>query len=57
MRSIFSGRADAADWLDFLMEANAIQIIQEMDQKIVSVVEEVCNDIKSTLDVMPYYAR
>jgi hypothetical protein len=57
MKSIFSGRTDAADWLDFLMEENAIQIIQEMDQKIVSVVEEVCKDIKSAMNIMPYYAR
>jgi hypothetical protein len=48
---------DPGDWMDFLMEEKAVQIIQEIDQEIFFMIEHFCNDIKATFEVLPYYAR
>lgn len=43
-----------ADWLDFLMEDEAIHIIQELDYKLIDSLESLCNDIKQVVQVLPY---
>jgi hypothetical protein len=48
---------DPGDWMDFLMEEKAVNIIQEIDQKIFSMIETFCNDVKATIEVLPYYSR
>ena len=48
---------DPGDWMDFLMEENAAQIIQEIDRKVVSMIESFCNDVKATMEILPYYSR
>ena len=48
---------DPGDWMDFLMEEKAVKIIQEIDQKIFSMVEKFCLDVKATIEVLPYYSR
>lgn len=47
---------DPGDWMDFLMEEKAVKIIQEIDQKIFSMVEKFCLDVKATIEVLPYYS-
>ena len=43
-----------ADWLDFLMEEDAVKIIQELDFKLIDSLEALCNDIKQVVQVLPY---
>jgi len=43
-----------ADWLDFLMEDEAVKIIQELDFKLIDSMEALCNDIKQVVQVLPY---
>jgi len=43
-----------ADWLDFLMEDDAVKIIQELDFKLISFLEGFCCDIKQVVQVLPY---
>ena len=43
-----------ADWLDFLMEDDAVKIIQELDYKLIQSLEALCNDIKQVVQVLPY---
>ena len=44
----------AADWLDFLMEDDAVQLIQELDMKFIGSLDAFCKDIKQVLEVLPY---
>ncbi len=48
---------EPGDWMDFLMEEKAVELIQDIDREIFSMVENFCNDIKATFEVLPYYAR
>ena len=43
-----------ADWLDFLMEEDAVKIIQDLDMKFIDSLETLCNDIKQVVQVLPY---
>jgi hypothetical protein len=43
-----------ADWLDYLMEDEAVAIIQELDFKLIHSLEALCNDIKQVFQVLPY---
>jgi len=43
-----------ADWLDFLMEDDAVKILQELDFKLIDSLESLCNDIKQVVQVLPY---
>ena len=43
-----------ADWLDFLLEDEAVTIIQEVDFKLIHSLEALCNDIKQVFQVLPY---
>jgi hypothetical protein len=44
-----------ADWLDFLTGQEAVEIIQELDIKLIEAIESFCQDIKDVLLVLPYY--
>ena len=47
----------SADWLDFLMEDEAIEIIQDLDGALLRFLKNFCNDIKEMMFVLPYYSR
>jgi hypothetical protein len=51
--AIQSGKC-TADWLDFLMEDEAVEIIQELDYKLIDSLESLCNDMKQVVQVLPY---
>ena len=51
--SIQSGGVNA-DWLDFLMEDEAVKIIQEMDMKFIDCLDAFCKDVKQVFEVLPY---
>uniref|UniRef100_A0A7S2A1I7 Uncharacterized protein n=1 Tax=Ditylum brightwellii TaxID=49249 RepID=A0A7S2A1I7_9STRA len=44
------------DWLDFLMEEEAIKIIQEVDKKAQESLRNFYNDVKKVTAIMPYYS-
>ena len=46
-----------ADWLKFLMEDEAVELINEIDVKIILAVEAACKEIKEVMVVLPYYPR
>jgi hypothetical protein len=43
-----------ADWLDFLMEEDAVKIIQELDMKLIDCLDSFVKDVKQLFEVMPY---
>eukprot|EP00536_Pseudo-nitzschia_multiseries_P014949 jgi/Psemu1/291736/fgenesh1_pg.795_\ len=43
------------DWLDFLMEEEAADIIHDLDMKLILALESFSRDIKDTMVVLPYY--
>jgi hypothetical protein len=45
------------DWLDFLLEDEAIDIIHELDMKLILALESFSRDVKETMLVLPYYPR
>jgi hypothetical protein len=45
------------DWLDFLKEDEAIQIIQDLDAALMLSLENLCKDVKDMMQVLPYYSR
>lgn len=47
----------AHDWYGFLFEDEAVQLISLLDLKIVNDVESFCNELKETVEILPYYAR
>ena len=50
------GRGDlTADWLDFLMEDEAIKLIHEIDIKLITQLESISRDAREVLVVLPYY--
>lgn len=46
-----------ADWLKFLMEDEAVELINEIDVKLILAVEAACKEIKEVMVVLPYYPR
>jgi hypothetical protein len=46
-----------ADWLNFLMEDKAVELINEIDMKLILAVEAACKDVKKVMVVLPYYQR
>ena len=46
-----------ADWLKFLMDDEAVELIKEIDVKLILAVEAACKEIKSVMVVLPYYPR
>ena len=45
------------DWLDFLMEEEAVNLIHELDMKLILALESFSRDVKEMLFVLPYYPR
>jgi len=43
-----------ADWLDFLMEDDAVKILQELDMKFIDCLDAFCKDVKQVFEVLPY---
>ena len=43
------------DWLDFLMDDEAAEIINDLDMKLILALESFSCDIKQTMVVLPYY--
>ncbi|KAG7347921.1 hypothetical protein IV203_016626 [Nitzschia inconspicua] len=43
------------DWLDFLMEDEAIKIVHEIDMKLILALQSFSRDVKETMLVLPYY--
>lgn len=46
-----------ADWLNFLVEDEAVELINEIDVKLILAVEAACKEIKKVMVVLPYYPR
>eukprot|EP00814_Leptocylindrus_danicus_P003565 CAMPEP_0116005884 /NCGR_PEP_ID=MMETSP0321-20121206/1417_1 /TAXON_ID=163516 /ORGANISM="Leptocylindrus danicus var. danicus, Strain B650" /LENGTH=511 /DNA_ID=CAMNT_0003474369 /DNA_START=112 /DNA_END=1647 /DNA_ORIENTATION=- len=44
------------DWYGFLFEDEAVQLISLLDLKIVNDIESFCNELKETVEILPYYA-
>ncbi len=45
------------DWLDFLLEDEAVNIIHEIDMKLILALESFSRDVKEMMIVLPYYPR
>jgi hypothetical protein len=45
------------DWLDFLLEDEAVDIIHDIDMKLILALESFSHDIKEMMVVLPYYPR
>lgn len=45
------------DWLDFLMEDEAVKIVHEIDMKLILALQSFSRDVKETMIVLPYYPR
>jgi hypothetical protein len=45
------------DWLDFLLHNDAVRIIQDLDMKLVLVLESLARDIREMMVILPYYSR
>ena len=46
--------AVSAEWLDFLLEDEAVMIIQELDRSLIDSLDSFCRDVKTIFEVMPY---
>ncbi len=46
----------SADWLDFLMEDEAVTIIQELDGALMLFLKNFCFDMKEMMYILPYYS-
>ena len=47
----------STDWLDFLMEDEAVSIIQDLDKTLMHCLKNFCKDIKEMVYILPYYSR
>jgi hypothetical protein len=47
----------AKDWLDFLLEDEAVRIIHDIDMKLILALESLSHDVKETMVILPYYPR
>jgi hypothetical protein len=45
------------DWLDFLLEDDAVRIIYDIDMKLILALEQFSRDIREMIEVLPYYPR
>jgi hypothetical protein len=45
------------DWLDFLLDDEAVNIIHEIDMKLILALEAFSRDVKEMMVVLPYYPR
>jgi hypothetical protein len=44
-----------ADWLNFLMQDDAVSLIHQLDERLILDLESFCKDIKEVMVVLPYY--
>lgn len=44
----------SAEWLDFLLEDESVEIIQELDGRLIDFLDSLCRDVKTIFEVMPY---
>ena len=44
------------DWMDFLLEDEAVQIIHDIDTKLILAVESFARDVKEMMLILPYYS-
>ena len=47
----------SADWLEFLVEDEAIKIIQQLDGALMLFLTNFCYDMKEMMYILPYYSR
>jgi hypothetical protein len=45
------------DWLDFLLQDEAVKIIQDIDMKLILALESFSRDVKEMMVILPYYPR
>jgi hypothetical protein len=45
------------DWMDFLLHDDAVQIIHDIDMKLILALEALSRDVKDMLVVLPYYSK
>lgn len=45
------------DWLDFLLEDDAVRIIQDLNMKLILALESFSRDLREMIEVLPYYPR
>ncbi len=45
------------DWLNFLMDEEAADIIHDLDMKLILALEQFSRDVRDTMVVLPYYPR
>lgn len=45
------------DWLDFLLEDDAVRIVHDIDMKLILALESFSRDVKEMFVVLPYYPR
>lgn len=45
------------DWLDFLLEDEAVEIIHDIDMKLILALESFARDVRDMMVVLPYYPR
>jgi hypothetical protein len=44
------------DWLDFLLEDDAVRIVHDIDIKLILALEAFSRDVKEMMAIVPYYA-
>jgi len=47
---------DKGEWFSFLLDDDAVNIIHELDAQILKAVEVFCDDVRKTMEIMPYYS-
>lgn len=45
------------DWMDFLLQDEAVEIIHDIDMKLILALESLSRDVKEMMVVLPYYSK
>eukprot|EP00977_Amphora_coffeiformis_P027489 scaffold34615_cov180-Amphora_coffeaeformis.AAC.11 len=45
------------DWMDFLLQDDAVRIIHDIDMKLILALESLSRDVKEMMVVLPYYSK
>jgi len=48
---------DAKNWIDFLFETEAVELIHQIDMKVIEDLDLLCEEIKGTINDLPYYNK
>ena len=51
------GHWGTKDWMDFLLEDEAVRIIHDIDMKLILGLESLSRDVKEMMVVLPYYSK